>query len=72
MRIDPARSPCRPHPCSVEHADRVWTYRSMVLDWEKEREAVCLGYAAEEREFEESHPRPTFRDYLRHTRSSRA
>lgn len=68
MRLPSGQSPCRPHPCSVEHADVVYTYRSMRATWEAEAEAACLGYAAELEEYREKHPPPTLRDVLRHNR----
>lgn len=41
---------------------------SLLLDatliWEAQREAACNGWATEEREFLETHPRPTLKQYL--------
>lgn len=41
---------------------------SLLLDatlvWEAEREAVCNGWATEEREFLETNPRPTLKNFL--------
>ena len=32
--------------------------------WLAEREAVAIGYATEQREYEEAHPRPRLRDFM--------
>jgi hypothetical protein len=59
-----ASSPCRPHPCSVEHAAVVWSYRERRDLWERQAEATTLGYADELEHYRESHPAPLFRDHL--------
>jgi hypothetical protein len=62
--LEPNRSPCRRHPCSVEHADLVHTYRLMVEMWNRDAERVTGGYAAEMALYLESHPRPTLKRFL--------
>ena len=62
--IEPSRSPCRLHPCSVEHADVVRSYREMVERWERHIEEVTGDYAAELTHHLEDHARPSFKDYL--------
>lgn len=63
--IDPIRSPCRPHPCSVEHADVVMSYRELVRLWSEHAEIATGGYDTELSRHAENHPRPSFKDYLR-------
>lgn len=63
-------SPCRPHPCSVEHADRVLGFRELAQAWEQQAERVTSGYAADLAWYVQSNPRPQFRDWLTHTRSA--
>jgi hypothetical protein len=62
--IEPSRSPCRPHPCSVEHADVVRSYHDLVARWEQRIEASTGGYAAELARYLEDHVRPSFKDFL--------
>lgn len=62
--LEPARSPCQPHPCSVEHADVVRGYREFAALWELAAEQATSGYAAELAHYLEEHPRPSFKDYL--------
>lgn len=58
----------RPQP---EPTGRHW-WREMVTDawraadhaWQLQREAVAIGYATEEREFAERHPRPTLGGFM--------
>jgi hypothetical protein len=69
--ISPNRSPCRRHPCSVEHADLVDTYRLMMEMWNRDAERVTGGYAAEMALYLESHPRPTLKRFLVASRRSR-
>jgi hypothetical protein len=66
--LEPNRSPCRRHPCSVEHADLVHTYRLMVEMWNRDAERVTGGYAAEMALYLESHPRPTLKRFLADSR----
>ena len=68
MKLPPEQSPCRPHPCSVEHADLVYTIRMMREDWEREAERATLGYTTEFEEYVRDHPRPNLRDVLQHNR----
>jgi hypothetical protein len=68
MRIDQSSSPCRPHPCSREHADVVHTFRDLAREWEDRLEREARGYATEMAEFERDNPRPRFRNYLIMTR----
>lgn len=64
-------SPCRSHPCSVEHAERVRGYREWVAVWEAQAEQVTGGYAGDMKAYLENNPRPQFRDWLIHTRRER-
>lgn len=56
----------------VEPTGRHW-WREMVWDawhsadqaWQAQREAVAIGYATEEREFAEAHPRPNLGGFMR-------
>jgi hypothetical protein len=66
--IPPALSPCRPHPCSREHADLVLTFRSLAEDWQAAAEQATGGYPTELARYRESHPAPKFRDFLTHIR----
>lgn len=63
-------SPCRRHPCSLEHADVVTGFREHAALWEAEAERVTGGYAADLEAYEQSHPRPLFRDWLINSRRS--
>jgi len=58
------RSPCRTHPCSVEHADVVQSYREAVRLWDEQAEQATGGYDAEMELYREDHPRPTLKNYL--------
>ncbi len=58
------RSPCRAHPCSVEHADVVRSYREAVRLWDERAEQATGGYEAEMALYREDHPRPTLKSYL--------
>lgn len=62
--IEPVRSPCRPHPCSVEHAEVVRGYRELAQRWEDRAEQATGGYATETTRYLEDHRRPSFKDYL--------
>ena len=66
--IDPLVSPCRSHPCSVEHAEIVRGYRDWLAQWETTAEAATGGYASDLAAFVESRPRPQFRDWLIYSR----
>ncbi|HEV2779092.1 MAG TPA: hypothetical protein VGX25_06775 [Actinophytocola sp.] len=70
-KIDPRCSPCRRHPCSVEHADLVRTFRSLAEDWRRAAERATGGYEREMRLFVESHPRPTLKPFLVASRRQR-
>jgi hypothetical protein len=70
MRLHKGHSPCRPHPCSVEHADVVYTFRLMQEDWERQAEDASRGYTTELAEYERDHPRPNLRDFLRQRRQT--
>jgi hypothetical protein len=67
--IPAAVSPCRPHPCSREHADLVLTYRSLTEAWRFAAEQATGGYPTELARYRESHPAPKFGDFLTHTRT---
>jgi hypothetical protein len=64
--------PCRLCSCTrwLDKKRHVW--REQVADawllatetWLLHREAVAIGYATEEREFEEHHPRPRLGDFM--------
>lgn len=64
--VHPALSPCRKHPCSVEHADVVTGYREELDRWEQAAGMATGGYAADLEAYAQSHPRPLFRDWLIH------
>lgn len=32
--------------------------------WETQRDEVCIGYATEEREYEEAYPKPTLKETM--------
>ncbi|PWK81673.1 hypothetical protein C8D88_11684 [Lentzea atacamensis] len=66
--IRPALSPCRRHPCSVEHAERVRGFRELASSWEERAEREAGGYPADLALYAQSNPRPQFRDWLIHTR----
>ncbi|MGB3443526.1 MAG: hypothetical protein WBA97_32730 [Actinophytocola sp.] len=66
--IPRALSPCRPHPCSREHAELVHTYRSLTESWREAAEQATGGYPTELALYRESHPAPKFRDFLTHSR----
>lgn len=61
-------SPCRRHPCSVEHADRVRGFRELASLWEEQAERETGGYPGDMALYLQSHPRPQFKDWLVHTR----
>lgn len=63
-------SPCRPHPCSREHADLVLTFRSLAESWNLAAEQATGGYPTELARYRESHPAPRFQDFLTYTRRS--
>lgn len=69
--INPAVSPCRRHPCSVEHAERVRGWREHVAIWEARAESETGGYAGDLAMYVQSNPRPQFKDWLIQTRSPR-
>jgi hypothetical protein len=62
--LDPGRSPCRRHPCSVEHADVVQSFREAVRLYDEQAERVTGGYEWEMARYREDHPRPTLKNYL--------
>ncbi len=62
--LDPGRSPCRSHPCSVEHADVVRSYWEARRLWDEQAERATGGYGAELALYREDHPRPTLKNYL--------
>lgn len=62
--LEPSRSPCRKHPCSVEHADVVVGFREVARLWGEAAEAITGGYESEMDRYTEDNPRPTFREYL--------
>lgn len=66
--IPPAVSPCRPHPCSREHADLVLTFRSLAESWRDAAEQATGGYPTDLARYRESHPAPKFQDFLTHAR----
>lgn len=66
--IRSALSPCRRHPCSVEHAERVRGFRELTSLWEEQAERDTGGYAEDLRLYLQSNPRPQFKDWLIHTR----
>lgn len=66
--ILPNRSPCRRHPCSAEHAERVRGFRELASLWEEQAERETGGYPADLALYLESNPRPQFKDWLIHTR----
>jgi len=59
-----ALSPCRRHPCSVEHAELVRMFRSTVELWAAEAERVTGGYERELALYRQSHPMPSFKAFL--------
>jgi hypothetical protein len=63
-------SPCRKHPCSVEHAELVRGFREHSALWEEQAERETGGYAGDMAAYLETHPRPQFRDWLIHTRKA--
>lgn len=69
--IHRALSPCRNHPCSVEHAERVRGFREHAEIWEARAEQATGGYAGDLAAYVQSHPRPQFKDWLIQTRSPR-
>lgn len=62
--LAPSLSPCRRHPCSVEHAELVQSFRSVVECWRAEAERVTGGYEAELALYRQSHPAPAFKSFL--------
>lgn len=66
--ILPGLSPCRPHPCSAEHADRVQGFRELASLWEQRAEVETGGYSGDLVAYVQSNPRPLLRDWLIHTR----
>ncbi|WP_439377457.1 hypothetical protein [Amycolatopsis lexingtonensis] len=62
--LDPGRSPCSRHPCSVEHADVVLSFREAVRLYDEEAERVTGGYDRELARYLEDHPRPNLKTYL--------
>lgn len=57
-------SPCRMHPCSVEHADLVRSFREVAAIWARNAERATGGYPAEMALYVQTHPRPTLRQFL--------
>lgn len=70
--IHPGASPCRAHPCSVEHADVVLSFRDVARTWAETAERVTGGYEADLAAYRESAPPPSFRDHLISTARERA
>jgi hypothetical protein len=66
--ILPDLSPCRRHPCSLEHADVVTGFREHAARWEAEAERETGGYETDLVRYALDHPRPLFRDWLIHQR----
>lgn len=62
--LESSRSPCRSHPCSVEHADVVRGFQESAWLWLEQAEAATGGYSTEMARYAEEQPRPTFREYL--------
>jgi hypothetical protein len=58
------RSPCRRHPCSVEHADVVRSFWDIQRQWRADAEAATGAYETEMASYSQNNPQPTFRDYL--------
>jgi hypothetical protein len=69
--IIPGLSPCRRHPCSTEHAERVSGFREWAAMWDRQAERETGGYPADMRAYLQSNPRPQFRDWLIQTRRPR-
>lgn len=69
--IIPGLSPCRSHPCSAEHAERVAGFREWAATWEAQAERETGGYSGDLKVYVQSNPRPQFRDWLIHTRRPR-
>lgn len=70
--IHPGASPCRTHPCSVEHADLVVSFRDIAAGWAEAAELATGGYSADLATYRESHPAPSFREHLIRTARERA
>jgi hypothetical protein len=70
VRLPPEFSPCRTHPCSVEHADVVRDFWDAQRSWHERAEAETNGYEAEMKRFVEDNPQPTFKEFLRARRSN--
>lgn len=66
--IRSALSPCRKHPCSVEHAEVVRGFRELAASWEERAEREAGDYSADLALYAQSNPRPLFRNWLIHTR----
>jgi len=66
--IEYGNSPCRRHPCSVEHAELVRGYREYASMWEQQAEIATGGYESDMQMYLQSNPRPQFRDWLLHNR----
>lgn len=64
-------SPCRPHPCSPEHAALVLAYRELVSLWYREAERVTGGYVADMALHVQSSPCPKFMEFLTRYHSER-
>lgn len=62
--IPPSLSPCRRHPCSVEHAEMVRTFRGLAEQWRHTAERVTGGYESDLRHYRESHPPPRLKAFL--------
>jgi hypothetical protein len=57
-------SPCREHPCSAEHADLVFTFRSLVDLWNLRAEEATGGYETEMAAYRQDNPPPSFKEFL--------
>lgn len=69
VSISPRLSPCRRHPCSVEHAELVRGFREISMLWEEQAERETGGYEEDMRMYLQSNPRPLFRDWLLHSKN---
>lgn len=58
-------SPCRPHPCSPEHAALVAAWREVREAWQQEAERNTGGYVADLMTYVQSFPRPQLGDFLK-------
>lgn len=52
------------HKVNHWHTLLMETYTAAAWHWWERCEAEAIGYAAEERDFAELHPRPTLKDFM--------